>query len=213
MLTQALSYGYHEDEWWSTISDLEERLLVSSALLGKENEVIAGRVLGLLLSDPDLLNAVKGLPKSVVTGLLAIGTKTSDPVLRQKIFVGLRTLIRPSQTWKDPPIEPDQIKRLGVLAMEDSEAGDTTAELIGHLRSPSAIKVVLKHLDEERKIAALMLVQQVADSLPPFVPAHVRLRLSLEGILQRLTQRPIQLLAAFVTFSILHAFRPPWNKD
>jgi serine/threonine protein kinase len=198
MLSQALTYGYKDDQWWSTVSNLRERLLVSSVLLGKENEAIAARVLGHLTSDLEILASARGLPKSIATALLAIGTKTNDPILRQKIFAGMRTLVRPGKSWHDPPLNPDQIRRLGELALEDSEFGDTTAELIGHLRSPSAIQVVLHHFDEGRKIAALLLIQQVAESLPSFVPGPVRFRLSLEWILRRLTQQAVHLIGAYM---------------
>ena len=198
MLSQALTYGYNEDQWWSRVSDPRERLLVSSVLLEKENEAIAARVLGHLTSDQDILTSVKRLPKNMAMALLTIGTKTNDAILRQKIFAGLQTLVPPGTAWRDPPLAPEQIKRLGDLALEDSEAGDTTAQLIGHLRSPSAIRVVLNHFDEGRKIAALYLVQQVAESLPSFVPARIRFRLSLEWILQRLTQQPVNLIGAYM---------------
>jgi serine/threonine protein kinase len=198
MLTHTLTYGYNDDEWWARVSNPHERLLVASALLEKENEAIASRILRHLMSDPDILASVKGLPKDMAAALLTIGTKTNDRILRQQIFVGLRTLIPPGKAWRDPPLHPEQIKRLGVLALEDSESGDTTAELIGHLRSPSAIQVVLRHLDEQRKIDALLLIQKVAESLPAFVPAGVRFRLSLEWILQRLTQQPMNLIGAYM---------------
>jgi serine/threonine protein kinase len=198
MLSQALTYGYNDDEWWARVSNPRERLLVSSALLEKENEAIAARVLRHLTSDREILISMKGLPKNMATALLTIGTQTNDPALRQQIFVGFRTLLPPGKAWRDPPFPPEQIRRLGILALEDSESGDTTAELIGHLRSPSAIQVVLRHLDEERKIDALLLIQKVAESLPAFVPAGVRFRLSLEWILQRLTQQPMNLIAAYL---------------
>ncbi|HXQ35526.1 MAG TPA: serine/threonine-protein kinase, partial [Anaerolineales bacterium] len=36
MLSQALTYGYHDDQWWTTVNNPRERLMVSSALLGRE---------------------------------------------------------------------------------------------------------------------------------------------------------------------------------
>lgn len=198
MLSQSLTYGYHDNQWWSTVRDPRERLMVSSALLGRENEAITDRVLEHLTSDLDILSSSSGLPKSLGTTLIAIGTQTNDAILRKKIFAGLRILLRPASAWKDPSIDPNQIKRLGELALEDSEFGDTAAELIGHLRSPSAVQVVLKHAHEGRKIDALLLIQQVAGSLPSLVPTQVRSRLSLERNLQRLTQRPVNLIGAFL---------------
>jgi len=198
MLSQALTYGHNDDRWWSTVSDPRARLLVSAALLGKENEVIAARVLEHLTVDPDILASARGLPESLTTSLLAIGMKTNDVILRQRIFAGMRTLVRPGRAWKNSLLDSDQTRRLGDLALEDSESGDIAAELVGHLRSPNAVRVVLDHLDEGRKIAALLLIRQVAGSLPSFVPGRVRFRLSLEWILQRLTQQPVNLIGAYM---------------
>jgi serine/threonine protein kinase len=197
MLTQALTYGQNDQEWWARVGNPHERLLVSSALLEKENEVIAARVLRHLTNDQEILASVKGLPKNLAIALLGIGIKTNDPILRQKIFIGLRVLLPPGKAWRDPPLPPEQIKRLGILALEDSKPGDAAAELIGHLCSPSAIQVILHHQNEDRKIDTLLLIQHTAGSLPAFVPAGVRFRLSLEWILQRLGQQPMNLLAAY----------------
>ena len=198
MLSQALTYGFHDDQWWTTVRNPRERLMVSSALLGRENEAITGRVLEHLTSDVDIISSTSGLPKSLATSLLVIGIQSNDASLRQKIFAGIRILLRPGNAWKDPPLEPNLIKRLGELALEDSEFGDAAAELIGHLRSPSAVEVVLNYAHEGRKIDALLMIQRVAGSLPSSVPSQVRFRLSLEHNLQRLTPRPINLIGAYL---------------
>src|SRR5687768_2287528 len=106
MLSQALTYGYQDEQWWSTVNNPRERLMVSSALLGKENDAITGRVLERLISDLDILESANGLPKSMGTSLLAIGTQTNDARLRQKIFAGLQMLLRPGNAWKDPALDP-----------------------------------------------------------------------------------------------------------
>ena len=198
MLSQALTYGYHDHQWWTTVSNPRERLIVSSTLLGRENEAITGRILEHLTSDVDILSSTSGLPKSMAITLLTIGTQTNDATLRQKIFRGLRILLRPGNVWKDPSLDPNQIKRLGELALEDSEFGDSAAELIGHIRSPSAVQVILKHADEGRKIDALLLIQKVAGTLPSLVPGPIRFRLALERGLQRLTRRQLNLFGAYL---------------
>ena len=199
MLSQALTYGYRDDQWWSTIKSPRERLIVSSELLKKDNEAITGRVLEHLTGDLDILSSKSGLPKSLGVSLLAIGTQTSDAILRQKIFAGLRILLKPGSEWKDPQLDPSLIKRLGTLALEDSEFGDTAAELIGHIRALSAVQVILKHSHEGRKIDALLLIQHVAGTLPSVVPGPVRLRLSLERNIQRLARRPVNLIGVYLT--------------
>lgn len=198
MLSQALTYGYKDEHWWSSVSNPRERLLVSSILLGKENETIASRVIGHLTNDTEIRASAKGLPQSMTSSLLALGMKTNDAILRQQVFEAIRILTRPANTWNDSLLNPDQIKHLGNLALEDSEFGDTTAKLIGHIRSSPAVQVILNHSSEDRKNTALLLVQQEAESLPTFVQGSVRLKLSLEWILQRLIQQPVNLIGGYV---------------
>jgi hypothetical protein len=81
-----LTYGYNDDQWWSIINTPKERLLVSSFLLKKKNEAIITRVVEHLTNDMDIRALPKGLPNSMTTSLLEIGTKTDNIFLRQQIF-------------------------------------------------------------------------------------------------------------------------------
>jgi len=199
MLSQAMTYGYNDDHWWSIVKDPREKLLVSSILLKKENEVVAARVVGHLVNDTDKHILAKGMSKSMTSSLLTIGIKTNDAVLRQQIFEGVRTLTQPVNTWNDfSLLDPNQFKQLGDLAVEDSEFGDTTAKLIGHIRSSLAVKVILNQSNKERRNIALLLIQKEAESLPSFVKGSVRFKLSMEWVLQRLIEQPINLIGAYV---------------
>jgi serine/threonine protein kinase len=199
LLSQALTYGYKDDQWWLAVRDPRERLAISSRLLRKHNEGITGRIVTHLAGDPNIVALPTGLPEGISSGLLEVGLKTDNAFLRREIFDGLRVLTQPRRAWGGPSsLDPDQSKRLGEFALEDSEFGDTAAGLIGHLRSAPAVRVLLNHPDEERKIAALLLVQQVAVRLPAFVPGKVRFRLSAEWIIQRLIQAPVSLVGAYM---------------
>ncbi len=197
MLSQALTYAYQDDFWWLTVRDPKERLAVASQLLKKHNEVITGRVVARLTSDPNIAVLKAGLPESITTTLLETGIKTDNAFLRREIFDGLRTLTQPRHAWGDTSLNPEQTQRLGWFALEDSEFGDTAAELIGHLRSAAAVKNVLRQADEERKIAILLLIQRASGNLPAFVPRNLRFRLSLEWALRRLLQEPVSLIGAY----------------
>jgi serine/threonine protein kinase len=199
MLSQALTYAYNDDQWWLAVRDPRERLTISLRLLRKHNEGITGRIIKHLAGDPNIAALPAGLPENMTTGLLETGIKTDNAFLRREIFDGLRALTQPKSAWGSPsPLDADQAKRLGGFALEDSEFGDTAAELIGHLRSASAVRVLLNQPDEERKIAALLLVQRAAGSLPAFVPGDIRFKLSTEWIVQRLIQEPVSLVGAYV---------------
>jgi serine/threonine protein kinase len=198
MLSQALTYGYNDEQWWANTTSLKERLLVSSLLLGKNRDAITARVIGHLANDNNIRTHSKGLPKSMTTTLLVVGAKTDNALLRQQIFEGLRTLTRPEKAWGNHALPEDQIERLGDLALEDSDAGDKTAELIGHLRSASAVKAILDHGDDERKFTVLLLIQKVAGNLPPGIKANVRFRLTIDWVIYQVLQRPVSLVSAYV---------------
>ena len=199
MLSQSLTYGYHDSQWWQKLRDPRERLAVAARLLRKRTEGITGRIVTHLADDPMITALPNGLPAEMTTGLLETGIKTDNAFLRHQIFEALRLLTQPRSTWRgSSPLDADQAKRLGEFALEDSEFGDTAAELIGHLRSAPAVRVLVNHADNERKIPALLLVQRVAGTLPAFVPGDLRFRLSAETIIQRLIQEPVSLMGAYV---------------
>jgi serine/threonine protein kinase len=199
MLSQALTYGYSDDYWWLAVRNSKERLAVSSGLLKKHNEAITGRILAHLMNDSKINGLPAGLPESMTTALLEAGIKTENAYYSREIFEGIRTLTPPKKIWDGSSLlDPDQSKRLGTFALEDSEFGDKAAELIGHLRATSAVRVVLKHSDDARKIDALLLIQRAAGNLPAFVPSNIRFKLSVEWIIQRLIQEPVSLIGAYV---------------
>lgn len=197
MLSQALTYAYYDSQWWRAIRDPRERLAVSAKLLRKHNEGVTGRIVTHLTDDPTIIPT--GLPEAMTAALLETGIHTDNAFLRRQIFEGLQKLTPPKSNWRDPsPLDADQARRLGQFALEDSEFGDTAAELIGHLRSAPAVRLLVNHADDDRKISALLLVQRVAGRLPAFVPGDLRLRLSAETIIRRLIQEPVSLMGAYI---------------
>jgi hypothetical protein len=198
ILSQSLTYGYNDDRWWQAVRNPRKRIEVSLKLLRKHNEVITGHIIRHLMDDPDIRALPGGLPESMIASFLEIGINTDNIFLRQQIFEGLRTLTKPKTAWNDLPLNKDHLKRLGTFALEDSEYGDAAAELIGHFRFASAVQVVLDNPDDERKIAALFLIQRTAGSLPASVEGNVRLKLSAEWVIRRLIQEPVSLIGAYM---------------
>ena len=198
LLAHALTYGYQDEHWWVAVSDPRERLSISSLLLKRENEAIAVRILQRLAGDMEIRAFSRGLPEGMITSLLETGIKTNNQTLREQILRGTRTFTRPPRSWNGSSLDPYLAQRLGDLALEDSESGDAAAELIGHLRATPAVQVVTGHRNEDRKIAALLLIQRTAGSLPSLVGGNLRTRLTTEWILQRLVQKPVSLASAYV---------------
>ncbi|MDX1378477.1 MAG: serine/threonine-protein kinase, partial [Anaerolineales bacterium] len=198
MLSQALTYGYNDDQWWQITENPRERLGVASEMLQKKSESITGRIIGHLIDDGDIRLFPREMTEDMTASLLEIGTTSDNMFLRQQIFDGVRILTQPGHAWNDVSLNKDQMKRLGTQALEDSELGDMAAALIGHLRTASAVQVILDHPDEERKYATLLLIQQTAGNLPSFVQGKARFRLTLEWIMLQLLQQPVRLIGAYV---------------
>ena len=64
MLSQALTYGYNDVQWWQAVGNPRERLAVSSKLLRKHNETIVGRIIAHLTNDSEIQVIPTGLPEN-----------------------------------------------------------------------------------------------------------------------------------------------------
>jgi len=206
VLSQSLTYGHSDETWWKNVSHLQDRLAVTSILLKKKNEMITARLIGHLKNDLDIRAMPRELIDNMLMDLLEIGTNTENEFFRQEIFEGVRSLARSGTTWKDNPDYLPMIRRLGELAMDDSDSGDMAAELIGRFRFPSAAKIVLDGYDEYRKYAALLTIQQFAGNLPSFIKGGIRTRLFFEWVINRLIVQPVSLISAYTLAFLGAAF-------
>ena len=200
MLFHALMYGYNESYWWAKVVDPRERLLVSSALLSGQNEVIAARVLDHLVRDQNLHLRTMSEDQSakVTASLLEIAARSRNRTLARKLLSGLQILIPAGSAWGNSILSPELNKILGELAVEDSDVGDQAARLVGHLHSQPAVNYILNKADKDRLIPVLLEIQHSAGRLPASVPGTTRFRVSLEWIIQRLTIQPARLFGAYM---------------
>ncbi|MCE9645496.1 MAG: serine/threonine protein kinase [Chloroflexi bacterium] len=198
LLFHAVKYGYHEDHWWRKVADPRERLLVSSALLARRNEVIATRVMSHLVRD-QVIRKMPGEQLAAVTApLLETVLKSTNPALSYKLLSALHALVPAGSAWGGSILSAELSRLLGELAANDSDVGDQAACLIGHLRSQPALQILSKAADSDRLIPALLEVQRSAGHLPAFVSANIRWRVTLEWVAQRLTVQPARLFAAYM---------------
>lgn len=198
MLFHALIYGYNDDYWWSKVSDSRAKLLVANRLLIEQNEVIAARVLDHLVRDPNLRMLPVDQSAKVAASVLELVARSTNRRLSRKLLSGLRVLLPPTFAWGTSTLSPELNNLLGELAIEDSDLGDQVARLVGQLHAQSVVKYILQNADKNRMTPALLEIQQSAGSLPSFVPRSIRLRVTLEWIIQRLTFQPVWLFGAYM---------------
>jgi serine/threonine protein kinase len=198
MLFHALKYGYNDEYWWSRVSNSRDKLLVSNRLLTEQNEVIAVRVLDHLVRDQDLRMLPIDQSAKVAASVLELVARSTNRRLSRKLLSGLQVLLPPTFAWGNSTLSPELNNLLGELALEDSDVGDQAARLAGQLHSQPVVKYILKEADENRLIPALLEIQQSAGSLPAFVPGSIRLRVTLEWVIHRLTFEPARLFGAYM---------------
>ncbi len=198
MLFHSLMYGYKDKYWWSVVANSRDRLSVSSRLIARQNEVLAVRVLNHLVTDQNIHLMSDDQTVRMAVSLLEMAAKSANPTLSRKLLSGLQVLIPSTSAWDNSTLSPELNKLLGELAVEDSDMGDQAARLIGHLHSKPAVNFILNKADKSRLIPALLEIQQSVGHLPAFVPGDIRLRVTLEWIIQRITIQPARLFGAYM---------------
>jgi len=197
MLHCALAYGYNSDLWWKKVESPRERLRIAGALIQRDNEALTSRVLGYLLRDPAILSSKAILPDGLTYNLLDIASHKVSQALKYNIFKFLETVLRPLANWQSSIPAPEQVQMLAHLACEETSIGDQAARLIGRLHSTEAVAALLKLADDDRRDQAMFKVYEAAGSLPPNLPASMRLALSTERLARWLTSNLASLLGVY----------------
>ncbi len=197
MLLHTLTYGYNDDIWWNQLTSLRERLVVATALLQGHIEIVAARVVSHLTHDPELGKSTDLIPKETTGALLELASRGDDPFLQEMGMEALKSLAPTSPEWREVAFSPEQDEALARLALAGTAQSRQAAELIGRLRSRRAVEIILQDPAEEQRDNVLLLIQQIAGSLPAKTPARVRLGVSVTWIMHRLFVHPGRLLAGY----------------
>lgn len=198
MLHHALTFGYNDRFWWSQVPGLEEKMAIAGRILGRGNEKSDARIVGYLDQERDLRVLQGRVPEPVLLSLLRLAGSRVDPVLRRQALVVLRKSTAAARKWRPAAFDEQHDQALAELALENSPGGNEAARLIGHLRSESAAQAVVRTAGPERRMAALLNIQQVSGDLPRCLPAATRRRSTVDWILHRLFEHPGSILAAYL---------------
>lgn len=197
MLNTALVYGYQNEYWWSRLANPAERLGVAGKLVHKNNEIGAERIVDHLGRDTAIQSLKGPLPKGMVKALLEITYKTKNEVLLEKILTLLRSLLPPSKKWREVVLGPEDDTNLALQAIQENPAGNKAALLIGHLRSESAARAVLKTASPARRMPAFQAIHQGAGNLPGSIPFELRTAVTGAWLQKIIVGQPIHLLQVF----------------
>lgn len=193
MLQIAIAYGYQHESWWQRTESLEDRLAVASALLQFEQEAVRQRTVQLLLSDSQLREQMFSVEDPFIKSLVKGIGLLQDHATRQAIFPLLREILPVARKWQQTAISEQGDALLAYHALEDSDAGNDAARLIGHLGAESALLTVFKTATAERRLGALLAVLQEVGNLPASIPLRFRFETFSEWVLSQAFASPARL--------------------
>ena len=198
LLHSALVYGLDDDYWWTKVEDVALKMDVANSLISKDDEAITARVVSHLLNDQRLTASKEILSIGMIEKLIKTVGSAIAPPLRQQILQVLRKLSPQPNEWRTTAFSNELDHYLANLALDDTIQGDEAANLIGHIRSITAVNIVIQNAMEDRRIPALLEIQKVAGGLPASISARTRLTVSTELMLGHFIDRPLSLLAVFL---------------
>jgi hypothetical protein len=152
-----------------------------------------------LLNDRGLTSSKEILSGRMIETLISTAGTATAPLLRQQVLQVLSKLSPRSYEWRTTAFRDELDLALAHLALDDTLQGDEAAQLIGQIRSITAVNIVNQDAVEDRRIPALLEIQKVAGSLPASISARTRLTVSAELMLGRFIERPLSLLVVFLT--------------
>jgi hypothetical protein len=196
MLKEALAYGHEDAFWWQQVDDPHHKVQLSTAILRQEGAAAIPRLVGRLIDDPGLPDLDEKALADIGAALFGLAWNTIDARLRAESLRALLHLVRPAAEWRPVAMSAERDADLAGLALEDPPQGDRAAQLIGRLRSLTAVRKLVEIAPPQRRSEALQRVWETAGGLPAAVPAGLRLGIALNWAAGRLKARPLRTLSA-----------------
>jgi serine/threonine protein kinase len=199
LLYHSMVYGYQHEYWWLKTSDPRDQAAVSIALFERRNDVVSIRVLHNLFENQKVISLFRSKAASLSALFLDLALQSKTPALSVQLFSLLQLMVPPGDQWNDSIIPASQGILLGRAALQESELGSQAQQLIGHVRSRSAVEFVVKNAKGDELSTVLSKIRDIAGSLPAFVNSSIRTQLFFEWVNQQFTTQPARLVGGYLT--------------
>lgn len=191
MLRGALVHDFHLDYWWDQVATPDIRFSVCEQSIALEDESTVSRTVARMAE-----NAADFVPDSNMTRvtlerLVELAAGQSSWVLRNNALHVLAQVVPAAARWQVSGVSADSDSQLALLAMGKSSHAQEAAQLIGKMRSETAVQTLLasrEQTGELRLIEILRNVQMEAGSLPRLVPFPMRVRIGGGRVVKRLLE-------------------------
>ncbi len=187
VLRGALAHGYDIDFWWQEMVGLQWpwRAAEQTLLLEEETAV------SLALTQMGRMLLSEAPPTALSTAaqkrLIQIAANQANSVVQEKTLQIVRHTTPSASAWQPVGFGIDEDAYLAMMALDGV---DCAAQIIGKIRSETAVSILLQAISSttaaQQAMTALQAVQSSAGKLPPQVPARIRLQLRGRTIQERL---------------------------
>ncbi|MGD8455077.1 MAG: bifunctional serine/threonine protein kinase/MFS transporter [Anaerolineales bacterium] len=202
MARASFVHNINKKYWWRRLGDPHSQIQLCEQVIGFEQDEVIGRVLSLMLEDQPKTQLTNILSPAIVSRLIDMSVNTPIPGFQMSAFNFIEQLAGESGgKWAAVCFSQIDDTKLGKLALLDSPQGLKAAQLIGKIKSDTAVNVICEAMEEENipaAVPALVEIMRVAHSLPSAVPGYVRRKIW--GLLTRkqLTSDRVNLTQAYL---------------
>jgi len=209
MARGALAHGFNHHFWWKNLDDARKCQQLFGQVIANEDEAVVERILTLTLEEPPPFPLSEMFSPSIASRLIEIAVEVSEPLLQRKVldFLG-QSLEESGRDWQPVGFSHADDTKLANFALANHPLAIKTAELIGKIRSETAVNVLLdayENGEQPGSLPALVEVMRVAASLPTGLSNRVRLKVSRELARQQLLSEWSSILKVYLTAALASA--------
>jgi adenylate cyclase len=188
MLRGAWAHDVNPAFWWDQCDEVQ-RLEALEQTLAIEDEQVIEHMLNQVLEDPPQ----QGASATTLEYLINLTTTAEMTSIRNRAFNLLENLAVPSARWKAAVLSASADAGLARIAVSDTSLASKANQLIGHVKSETAIEALLDLQDEvaaDQFRLTLKEIRSAAGSLPRIVPLRLRIWAMLELARQQFLEDP-----------------------
>jgi serine/threonine protein kinase len=209
MARGALAHGFNHHFWWKNLKDPRQLKQLCEQVIENEDEGVIERVLSLILEEPPRFSLSEMLSPSITSRLIEIAVEASEPILQRKALdcIG-QSLGENDQDWKPVGFSHVDDARLANFALTNHPLAVKAAELIGKIRSETAVNALwdaYENGEQPGGLPALVEVMRVVGGLPAGLPGRARLKVGRELTRKQLLSEWSSLLKVYLTAALAAA--------
>lgn len=194
LLYGALVHDFALEYWWHREVDPAIRLAICAQIVEEDKQDLIPRVLTHMVSEPKLVLPEEAATPHSMMFLMDLIESEHASLTLPLLEYGLR----PADHWQSVVFSVPDDLRLAKVALSDKSYGSLAAQLIGHIKSETAVQEIAFHPNNRKAMSTLNVIHQAAGSLPTNLPLSLRLRSWILLARRQLFENPGHVLRSYL---------------